>query len=284
MYCYEMGGVGFGFDTDRELVEIGNYGLFRIDEAGFRSLRNRHIFTFTDEVQKINGREIFLAGSYSVYENEDSYIKVCKRFDEYSYNIIFTQKKGKSGGTVYFTDNGYEKLKTTNELFEMIDTMSALLYYDALLLHSSFIEHNGKAVLFSGNSGAGKSTQADIWKEYRGAQVINGDRAILSRDENGWTACGNPACGSSGICENKKFPLDTIVFVKQSKINKVNELSGFEKFMRLTSQLFCGARKKDDTEKLMQLTEKLASEIRIIELECTADERAADVLAETIGG
>ena len=284
MYCYEIGGVGFGFDTDRELVEIGNYGLFRIDEAGFDSLRNRHFFSFSGREQEVNGKEIFKSSLFSVYENDDGYVRVSNRFDEYAYKIVFTEKKGTSGGIISFTDNGYRNLKTTSELFEIIDTMSALLYYDALMFHASFIEHDGNAILFSGAPGAGKSTQAEIWKKYKGANIINGDRAIIRLTENGWVACGNPACGSSNICVNRNVPLDTIAFVKQSPVNKVNGLTEFDKFMRLTTQLSCGVRKKHDTEKLMSLTERLGADVRVVELECTADERAADVLFEAIGG
>lgn len=284
MYCYEIGGVGFGFDTGRELVEIGNYGLFRIDEAGFDSLRDKHFFTFTEDEQKINGREIFRTGSFSVYENDSGYVRVSSRFDEFAYKIVFTEKKGESGGVISFTDNGYKNLKTTSELFRVIDTESALLYYDALMFHASFIEYGGKAILFSGAPGAGKSTQADIWHKYKNAEIVNGDRVIIRLTENGWQAYGNPASGSSDICLNRTVPLDTIVFVKQSPENKVNGLTEFDRFMRLTSQISCGIRKQTDTDKLMRLTERLASEVRVAELECTADERAADALVEAIGG
>ena len=284
MYCYVIGGVGFKFETDNELLESPNYGLFRVNEAGFDSLQCKHIYTFSDKCPEIEGNAIFNGGSFEVYETDDGYLKVSSRFDEFDYKCILSEKKGRSGGEISFTDGGYRKLKTTAELFRIIDMMSALLYYNGLMLHASFIEHNGKAILFSADPGVGKSTQADLWKKYKNAEILNGDRAILRLTDSGWRVYGNPACGSSDICVNRDVSLGAIVFLKQSPVNHVNELPAFQKFMRLSSQISCGVRKTDDTTNLLKLTESLSKDVRIVELECTADVRAVDILSAEIGG
>lgn len=284
MYCYEIGGVGFGFDTDNELLESPNYGMFRISEEEYNQLEHRHLYTFDGDFPTETGKIIFDGSSYIVCENGDYYYKISSRVDEISYKCALTEKKGESGGVLSFTEGGYDKLKTTAELFRLIDTMSDLLFYDGLMLHASYIDYNGRAILFSADPGTGKSTQADLWKKYAGAEILNGDRAILRLTDNGWLVHGNPACGSSDICVNKCVPLDTIAFLKQSPVNRVNDLPLFGKFMNLSAQLSCGVRKTDDTEKLLKLTEKLANDVRICELECTPDERAVRVLMDKIGG
>lgn len=284
MYCYEIGGVGFGFDTDNELLESPNYGLFRISDDEFLRLDNRHLYSFDGEFPTELGKIIFDASSYTVYENGDFYYKVSSRVDEISYKCALTEKKGENGGVFSFTDGGYQKIKTTAELFRLIDTMSDLLFFDALMLHASYIEYNSRAILFSADPGTGKSTQADLWKKYAGAEVLNGDRAILRLTDKGWFAYGNPACGSSDICVNRSVPLDTIVFLKQSPVNRVNDLPLFKKFINLSSQIACGVRKSTDTEKLLKLTERLANDVKIFELECTPDERAVHILIDKIGG
>ena len=83
----------------------------------------------------------------------------------------------------------------------------------ALILHSSYLDVNGQALLFSGPSGIGKSTQADLWVRHRGAAILNGDKSLLIREPDGWYAHGWPICGSSGICRNESRRIRAIVML-----------------------------------------------------------------------
>lgn len=47
------------------------------------------------------------------------------------------------------------------------------------VFHSSYVEVDGKAVLFTAPSETGKSTQAELWRSLRGAEIINGDRSVV---------------------------------------------------------------------------------------------------------
>ena len=51
-------------------------------------------------------------------------------------------------------------------------------------------QYKGKAIAFSGPSGVGKSTQAEIWKQCFQADILNGDRALLRKADQGWKAYG----------------------------------------------------------------------------------------------
>ena len=206
-----------------------------------------------------------------------------ERFDEIKYKCIFIEKKNQSGGKIYFTDGGYEKLKTVAELFRIIDMISAFLYFDAFMFHSSVLSLGGRGLLFSGVSGIGKSTQADLWKKYENAEIINGDRAVIRLVGDEWIVYGNPASGSSDICLNSEARLETVVFLKQGKTNTVREINKIDSFMRLFSQITCGTRKGNDGEKIVSLAEKLAQDIKILELECTVSREAVDALKEKIG-
>lgn len=44
-----------------------------------------------------------------------------------------------------------------------------MLQKDSFILHSAYIRHRGRAILFSAPSGTGKSTQASLWAQYAGA-------------------------------------------------------------------------------------------------------------------
>lgn len=68
-------------------------------------------------------------------------------------------------------------------------------------------------ILFSGPSGIGKSTHADLWVKHRGARVINGDRTLLQKlGDRPRMSLGWPICGSSEICHNESFSCESHCF------------------------------------------------------------------------
>ncbi len=101
-----------------------------------------------------------------------------------------------------------------------------LLRHNAFLLHSSVVMINGKAVLFSGPSGVGKSTQADLWVKHRGAELINGDRCVVMLRDGIFFGGGSMWGGSSGIHRPEQAPIAGIFLVKQSPENSVELLGG----------------------------------------------------------
>ena len=99
-----------------------------------------------------------------------------------------------------------------------------LLSFDGFYLHSSAVELDGKAYLFSGPSGMGKSTHTRLWQSVFGekAQVFNDDKPALRRIDGKWFAFGTPWCGKDRINQNKKVPLAGICFLKRGEENKIS--------------------------------------------------------------
>jgi hypothetical protein len=60
-----------------------------------------------------------------------------------------------------------------------------------LVLHSSSVEIDGKAVAFAGASGSGKSTIAFALRQ-RGYRVLSDDLLVLKRSRGGWIALSGP--------------------------------------------------------------------------------------------
>ena len=89
-----------------------------------------------------------------------------------------------------------------------------------LVLHSAYIvTPAGEAILFSGPSGIGKSTQAALWERFAGARTVNGDRALVRPVER--TVGGVFYAGTSGICQNVTAPLRAVVLLGQAAENRV---------------------------------------------------------------
>lgn len=152
-----------------------------------------------------------------------------------------------------------------------------------LVLHSAYIvTPAGEAILFSGPSGIGKSTQAALWERFAGAQVINGDRALL--DVGKQTANGIFYSGTSGICRNVTAPIRAIVLLGQSDENRILVPSPQAAFAGVLSQC---AYYDWDALSAMNMTEcvaRLVSNVPVLHFDCRADASAVRALQERLGG
>ena len=92
-----------------------------------------------------------------------------------------------------------------------------LIHRERLCVHAACVDTPLGGILFSGQSGVGKSTQAELWCRHRGARQINGDRPILSKDQGEWRAWGSPYAGSSKCHLNESCPVTAIVMLEQAK-------------------------------------------------------------------
>lgn len=165
----------------------------------------------------------------------------------------------------------------------LIAVETLLLRRDAFLLHSSVVSFRGKAVLFSGAAFAGKSTQAALWEKHLGARIINGDRCVIRRTENGFIGSGSPWAGTSGIYRDEQAPIAGIFLVRQAPENRVQRL-GFAAFAPLFTQTLVNSWDQDFMEHITELFQQLLSQVPVYALYCRPDEGAVRVAAQALFG
>ena len=149
-----------------------------------------------------------------------------------------------------------------------------MYFLNKFILHSAYMLHNGEAILFSAPSGTGKSTQADLWTKYRGTRTINGDRTLISKENDQYFANGWPVCGSSRICFNETYPLKCIVFLSQAKENRIEKLDYKTKVKKLISELTINYHYAPFVNKVMDFIDDLIEHVPIYHLECDISENA----------
>ncbi len=163
-------------------------------------------------------------------------------------------------------------------LMKALEAEHLIVAGDGFLLHSSFIEYRGRAILFTAPSGTGKSTQAALWQQLRGARIINGDRSVVRRGGAGFEAYGVPFCGSSRICEPARLPLAAIVVLSQAKQTTIIELHGLQAFRSLWEGCSLHTWNRVDVARCTQTVADAISQIPIYHLACTPDESAVIAL------
>lgn len=160
---------------------------------------------------------------------------------------------------------------------------SLLIRHHAFLLHSSVVIYQGKAVLFCGPSGIGKSTQAELWNRYLGAEIINGDRCLIQWKDGIFWGGGSLWCGTSEIYRPDYAPIAGIFLLNQSQKNRIYP-AGSGTFSQLFRQCTLNSWDTSFMEELTDLLVHLLAHVSIYHLDCQPDKEAVllarDILFE----
>lgn len=193
------------------------------------------------------------------------------------YGVGFTYAVTEGSFTELTISSRYAENLRTQLLLEGVDLFDILAERGMLVLHSSYVlRAEGDAILFSGASGIGKSTQAELWREFAAARVINGDRSLVDVDRG--MAHGIFYSGTSGICENHSAPIRAIVLPEQAGENSVTAAGHREAFMRLINQCAYYPWDADSASEMTELVARLVGRVPVYRLRCRKDEGAVRAL------
>ena len=184
--------------------------------------------------------------------------------------------------TLYFYQIDKHNLEAFSILY-FLELSLFLIKNNAMMLHASVVEYKGKGILFTAPSGTGKSTQASLWEEKLGAEIINGDRAIIRKLHN-YEVFGSPLAGSSNIYKNKKVPLRCIVILRQAKFNKIKKISMREAYICLISEFSISPWNREVIDEQSKWVLQLIKEVPVYMLECLPNEDAVKILKNEIEG
>lgn len=158
--------------------------------------------------------------------------------------------------------------------------------HDTVAVHSSCIVHEGKAVLFLGESGTGKSTHTRLWREYiEGAFLLNDDSPILRCEDGRIWACGSPWSGKTPCYKAERYELAACVRLSQAPFNRITRLSVLQAYGAIHPS--CPPEFAYDEalyDNVSAFIGKLLSAVPFYHLECLPDEDAVRLSFDTVSG
>lgn len=152
----------------------------------------------------------------------------------------------------------------------------------AYILHCAYVEHHGQAVLLAGASGVGKSTQAALWEQYENARIINGDRAVLKKENAGYRAYGLPISGSSGVSLPEAYAVKAIIFLRQGNSCNIRRLQGSEAVTNLCLQITGNRWNKKMMEEILDFSIDMSKNLPLYEEVCTLEKETVDTAMKEI--
>lgn len=167
-----------------------------------------------------------------------------------------------------------QDLDTAEYMGTGADFARKILGFDGLQLHAAAVELEGRAWLFSGPSGVGKSTMAGRWERLLGARTLNDDKPALRRLEGGWTAYGTPWSGKTDRSRPAGAPLGGLAFLCRGEEYAALRLTPGEALPLLLSQLPLGLS-RGRLERQLELADRLLRENRIWKLLCRNEDESA---------
>jgi hypothetical protein len=134
-----------------------------------------------------------------------------------------------------------------------------LLEGHGFLLHAATIVRNGKAYVFTGRSGAGKSTVASLSPE---GSVLTDEISLLRRENGVWRAYGTPFWGEFRAAgSNTSAPVAGIFRLLQAAENRVTALSTVAILRALLPNVLFFSAEAEANRRLLEILSQAATEI-----------------------
>lgn len=171
--------------------------------------------------------------------------------------VFYTLKNTAKGNLIFYSKDFPRKVVTHYAIsmlqFQIIITdilCKLLAEHSGFILHASCLVQDGKASLFTGRSGIGKTTVIRFLKDKR--QVISDD-SIIIRKINGYYFVGPTSFMEkySWITRNAKlYPLDKVILLRRGKKEYMSKIDDYAILLKnILNQTFTASGVKEKTAK-----------------------------------
>jgi hypothetical protein len=157
---------------------------------------------------------------------------------------------------------------------------------NGLFLHSCAVALAGEGILFSGVSGSGKSTMADLWHRFGPpTSTVVDDEHILARClGNAPMLYGAPWSRGQQKAIFSRTPAKAIFFLSHSSENRSVRLSSSQALAQLLSQVFLPVWNREQVERTLQTCADLVQSVACYRLDFAPDQRVISFVQEVLGG
>ena len=275
-YNISIAGVVLRIQTDQQLPMTDAFRPFLTDRAPDYTAK----FRCVEALGQMDDRVLFEGSCYRVHpDGSRSFFDAPQ--DPAAYALARTWHD-RALVQIDYLARGARCVSQMENSFFHLGFEGLLIRRDRICFHASCIRTERGGILFSGPSGIGKSTQAELWCRHRGAELVNGDRPILHRCDDGFLAWGSPYAGSSRCHINTSVPVNALVFLAQEPENRIRRLGTGEAFRRIYAGLTIHSWDREFMDRAVSLAAELAAAVPCYELGCVPDETAVAFLEQQL--
>lgn len=183
----------------------------------------------------------------------------------------------------------YASIRTDTTTGSILSSMLRIAFAQAVILreglsiHASAVVSDGKAYLFLGKSGTGKSTHARLWlKNIPGSHLLNDDNPAVRLIDGSPVAFGTPWSGKTPCYRDESAPVGGFVRLRQGDTDIFTEKEDVAAFVALLPS--CSVIHSDANlqSMLYDTLTRLSERVPVGELTCLPDDESAIVCHKNI--
>jgi hypothetical protein len=145
------------------------------------------------------------------------------------------------------------------------------------------LDRSGRAYLFVGQSGAGKSTIARLWAATAGISMLSDERVVLRTDRTPIVVYGTPWQGDAHLASPASGPLAAVFFLNRGAAPRIAPVRGSQAAARLFSCAFLPFHDAGAVGRTMTAVEQVIGGTPCYDLWFAPDRSVVDVVARRIG-
>lgn len=212
---------------------------------------------------------------YIKYKNSDKFICLKMSYTK-DYSKVYIEEIDHPHKYLTLTEREYVY---TNQAF--INRATCL---GAVMIHSSCISYRGEAILFSADSGTGKSTHTNLWKELYQDEVefINDDKPIIRMIDDKVYAFGTPWSGKTDLNSNIFAPLKGIVILERGLTNTIEKVNLNEVIKTVFANIIVPNENKEIANIALSSYNKILNKVPLYRLKCNISLEAPKVVKEEV--
>lgn len=235
--------------------------------------------------QSLHGSQVYRfeweGASYAIYQGEEGY----------DFEIL---PSGKSEPYLMCTDTEFTKAslcldgKVKSDAF-ILNNCLMMMYAFAtaplmtLLVHASVTINSGKAYLFLGKSGTGKSTHSSLWLKYiPGSELLNDDNPVVRVVGEQVIVSGSPWSGKTPCYKNRQLPVGAVIKLNQAPENTIVKSKPSQAFATLLTSSSTMKWDKRIFDGICDTVTKAVEKIPFYTLDCLPDAGAAGLCHQTV--
>jgi hypothetical protein len=139
------------------------------------------------------------------------------------------------------------------------------------------IDRSGSGYLFAGQSGAGKTTVARLWRDQPGVTILSDDRIVLRAIGDRLWMYGTPWHGDEPLASPARVPLSRVFLLQQASRPALVPINKVEAAARLFASSFPPFHSRDGVRFSLALLDRLVHAIPCLELRFTPDSAVVDL-------